>query len=206
MVAIVAVASILTIFSLMFTKTLWSDQTFQSKLITADQTAANQLNANSKAADQLETAYNNFENKTTNIIGGSNTGTGSNQGDNAKIVLDALPSQYDFPALASSIQKITSILNIPVTSITGTDNESTQANVAPSANPVPVAIPFSFTVSDSNYGSIKNLLTLLEESIRPIQILNLQISGSENSMNLSVQAQTYYQSGKIMSISKETIN
>ncbi len=204
-VVVIGIAAILTVFSLMFTKTLLAEQSFQSRLIHADEVANSQLETNTRLADQLTVAYNNFEDQTTNIIGGSNSGTGPQDGSNATIVLDALPSQYDFPALASSMTKILSSLNLSGSSISGVDEETTQGNVQPSSNPQPIAIPFSFEVTGASYTSVQDLIKTLEESIRPIQVQSLTIGGNQTSMQVSIQAQTYFQPSKIMGITKETI-
>jgi hypothetical protein len=206
MVTVVAIAAVLTVFALMFAKTLLSEQSFQSRLIHADETASSQLTADTKAANQLTNYYNYFESHTTNILGGSSTGNGPQDGSNATIILDALPSQYDFPALASSITKIFNYLNLPNNSVSGSDLEATQGNVKASNNPQPIAMPFNFSVSGTSYTSIQDLVKTLEYSIRPIQIESMSISGSQNSMTISVQAQTYYQPGKIMGITNETVN
>lgn len=204
-VATVAIAAVLSIFSLMFAKTLWSQQGFQSRLIHADVLASNQLDSNSKAVNELVNSYDNFESQSTNIIGGNSVGTNPNDGDNGTIVLDALPSEYDFPALASSISKILTGLNLSISAVSGTDNEATLSEVGPSPDPQSTAIPFTFTVTNASYTSIQDLFKNLENSIRPIQVQSIQLTGSDTAMTVDVVAQTYYQPGKTMSITKETI-
>ena len=108
--------------------------------------------------------------------------------------------------MASSITKIFNYLNLPNNSVSGSDLEATQGNVKASNNPQPIAMPFNFSVSGTSYTSIQDLVKTLEYSIRPIQIESMSISGSQNSMTISVQAQTYYQPGKIMGITNETVN
>jgi hypothetical protein len=206
MVTVVAIAAVLTVFALMFAKTLISEQSFQSRLIHADETANSQLTTDTKAANQLTNYYNYFESHTTNILGGSSTGNGPQDGSNATIILDALPSQYDFPALASSVTKIFNYLNLPNNSVTGNDEEATQGSVKASNKPQPIAMPFSFSVEGTSFTSVQDLIKTLEESIRPIQIQSMTITGSQNAMSITAQAQTYYQPGKIMGITKETIN
>lgn len=204
-VTIVAVASVLTIFSLVAAKALWADQSFQSRLIHAKEQARNQLEANAQAVDQLMASYKDFEGKTTNIIGGSSTGNGPNDGDNASIVLDALPSQYDFPALTSSIEKIAGNLNLSIGDISGTDDEVNQQSTQASDSPQPVAMPFEFTIKSTDFAGAQNLLSVLERSIRPVQIQTLTLKGTDKQLDVTVQAQTYYQPGKVMSIKTETI-
>ena len=72
-------------------------------LAKAKEKAHQQLDKNLKAFDSLVVSYKSFEGKSTNVIGGNASGTGDNDGKNSKIILDALPSSSDFPALTSSI-------------------------------------------------------------------------------------------------------
>lgn len=205
MVTIMAVASFLTVFSLMASHALISQERYQSRVISAKSKALDQLKANVNTVDQLVKSYQSFISTSNNVIGGSADGQGDNDGDNALIVLHALPSEYDFPALTSSLEKILSDRNFKIASISGTDDELTQQQNQSSSNPEPVTMPFNFSVSDANYGSVQSLIDLLQRSIRPIQIDTMTLSGGQNSMQLSVSAHTYYQPEKDLKINKETI-
>jgi len=205
MVAIVAVAAFITVFSLIATKTVLGQNAYQSKVIKAKETAHKQLQANITAANSLVSSYHDFIAPATNIIGGYTTGTGDKDGDNGKIVLDALPSSYDFPALASSLEKILTGQSLKVSSITGTDDQVNQEGNVSSPSPQPVPIPFSFSVSDANYDAIKQLVNTLQLSVRPIQIDTLTITGGGNSMSATVAAHTYYQPAKNLQITKQVV-
>ncbi|HVC36680.1 MAG TPA: hypothetical protein VNE40_04560 [Candidatus Dormibacteraeota bacterium] len=205
MVIVLAVASFLTVFSLVAGRALLSQSTYQSRVIAAKQKAVNQLKINVNTVGQLVNSYDSFVSTPSNIIGGSTNGTGSNDGDNAKIVLDALPSQYDFPALTSSLEKILTDHNFKIDSISGTDDELAQQNNQTSSNPQPIPIPFNFSISQANYSSVQDLISLLQRSIRPIQIDTLTLSGGQNSMQLSVSAHTYYQPEKDLKIKTQVI-
>jgi hypothetical protein len=114
-------------------------------------------------------------------------------GDNAKIVLDALPSVYDFPALISSIEKIAVIDNVPLQSVTGSDDSATQTTAESSAvSSQPTTISFALTTK-LDYNVAKTLTGDLERSIRPVDITTFALDGSGNSLNVSIQANTYYQ-------------
>jgi competence transcription factor ComK len=204
-VVVIAVASFVTVFCLVASRAVWSQTRYQARVTTASEKAHQQLDKNIKAFDNLVTSYKKFDSSPTNIIGGVNGGAGDNDGDNAKIILDALPSTYDFPALTSSLEKILTANNFSITSISGTDDQVNQQKNTSSPNPQPVSMPFSFSVDNSNYASVILLITKLQQSIRPIQIDSINLSGGASSMTLTVTAHTYYQPEKALSITKQVI-
>jgi Tfp pilus assembly protein PilO len=124
-------------------------------------------------------------------------------GDNAKIILDALPSKYDFPALTTSLEKLALSQGVNIESMTGTDDEVAQTDSA-SSTPVPIAMPFQITVT-GNYASIQKVVKAFEKSIRPIQIQTLQLTGSDQKMQMNITAQTYYQPEKTLNIKREVV-
>ncbi len=205
MVAIVAAASFITIFCLVAAKAVWSQNGYQARVTSAKEKAHQQLLKNLSAYDSLTTSYRAFVSTPNNVIGGNSNGTGDNDGDNAKIILDALPPSYDFPALTSSIEKILTDRSFKVTSITGTDDQVNQQNNGSSPNPVAVNMPFSFTVDNANYAAVGQLITSLQNSIRPIQIDSINLSGGASNMSLTVNAHTYYQPGKSVNITKKVV-
>lgn len=204
-VAVAGVAGFITMFSLVASQALWSQNSYLSRVIDKKSAADKQLQANLKASDSLVSAYQQFVSQPTNAIGGSSQGTGQNDGDNGKIVLDALPSSYDFPALTSSIQKILTDRNLNVTSITGTDDQVAQQTAASSPTPQPVPMSFSFVVSGANYNSVQDVINALGNSIRPIQIDSMAISGGNTNMQLTVMAHTFYQPPKSVNIKSEVV-
>lgn len=205
MVGIVAGAAFVTVFCLFAAKTVWSQNGYQAKVINQKQAALNQLKKNIVTFTDLRRHYGAFNETATNVLGGTNAGTGDNDGNNSKIILDALPSKYDFPALTSSLEKILTDSGAKIGSITGTDDQLNQQNSLSSSSPTAVPIPFTFSISGANYASVQDLITKLEHSIRPIQVDTLQISGGQDSMTLTVSAHTYYQAGKDVSITKKVV-
>jgi Tfp pilus assembly protein PilO len=194
----------IVIFSLLACKSLLGQVGFNNRLATTQQTALNQLKTDVAAKNNLESSYAAFVAPGQNIIGGSSTATGQNDGNNAQIVLDALPSKYDFPALVTSMQNLLSRESVKIDSIGGTDEQLTQQTNASAASPAPVPIPISFAV-DGPYQSIENVINDIQNNIRPIQIQSLAISGDESDIQLNVTAQTYYQPEKVFSITQETV-
>lgn len=205
MVIVTAVAAFVTVFCVVASHSLLGEVNYQNRVTGAKQKALTQLKSDATAESSLVSSYKSFVGKPTNIIGGSSTGGGNNAGDNGVIILDALPSQYDFPGLTSSLEKVFSSLNVTVSSISGTDDEVAQLSNTASATPQPVSIPFSFTITNANYASIQNLLTTLQSSIRPIQIDTMTLSGGASNMQLTVNAHTFYQPAKNFKVTTEVV-
>jgi hypothetical protein len=204
MVGIVAGAAFVTVFCLIASKAVFSTNQYQGKLTKEKEKAHQQLQTNLNAFNSLVKSYNGFDNKDTNIIGGSKSGTGDNDGSNSKIILDSLPSSYDFPALTSSLEKILNDRHLTIGGITGSDDISQQANLL-SPTPIATPIPFTVSISSANYSSVQDLVKALQNSIRPIQIDSMDLSGGANDMTATISAHTYYQPAKSVNISEKEV-
>lgn len=203
MFASIAIAAFLVIFCLVSANTLISQANYQNKIISAKGQAVDQLQDNLEARDSLVTSYKAFVDTQTNVLGGNPTGAGPLDGDNAKLVLDALPSKYDFPALATSLEQMINSQNLQIQSIAGTDQEVEQQKDA-AGNPAPVAMPFEVQVTGS-YDAIQGLVGLMDRSIRPFQIQTMELSGSQSTMMATITAVTYYMPEKSFNVSTEVI-
>lgn len=199
-----SIAAFMVVFTLVASKTLISQAMYQNRVISAKKTAVAQLKTDISSTSNLVTAYKAFVSTPQNVIGGDPNGSGPKDGDNGKIVLDALPSKYDFPALATSLEALLTSQNVQIQSISGTDQEVAQQNDESSSNPQPVAMPFQISVSGS-YQSIQNLVGAFNSSIRPFQVQTMLMSGNDSNMTLTMTAQTYYQPEKVFSVSKEEV-
>lgn len=202
-VAVVSIAAFLTIFSLVATKVLVSQIAYQNRLIGKKQQAEKTLKENVKTAGQLKSSYDAFAGTTQNVIGGLSTGSGTNDGANPKIILDALPSSYDFPALTTNLELLAT-QNAKLTSITGTDDEVAQGANTSSSNPVAVPMPFELTVT-GNYDQIQKMVSATERSIRPIKYNTMEVSGQKDDLKLHVTAETYYQPAKSLKMEMEVV-
>jgi hypothetical protein len=103
MVIATGIAAFVFVFSAVASKALFSQASYQNRVITQKKKALSTLNGDISAVSTLKSSYKSFIGTPRNVLGGNPTGTGDQDGDNAKIVLDALPSKYDFPALATSV-------------------------------------------------------------------------------------------------------
>lgn len=201
-VIVVLIATFVTVFSLTASKSLFGQLQYQSKVIEKKETAKKQILASVMARDKLVEQYASFVGTQSNVIGGSATGTGDRDGDSGKIILDALPSKYDYPALTTSLEKLTSNSGLTIDSISGTDDEVNQAVTG--ATPQPVDMPFTLSFSGNNK-STQDFLDVLQRSIRPVQIQQVTFSGTDDKLVTSLTAKTYYQPEKTFKVKSEVV-
>ncbi len=204
MVVATAVAAFVVVFSLFAGKALLNQAAYQNRVISGKKKALSQLKADLNARDSLVTAYKSFVATPQNVLGGNPTGNGPQDGDNARITLDALPSKYDFPALTTSLEKLIGDQQLQIINITGTDDEVAQSSNQSSGSPQPVSIPFQVQVSGS-YQSVQNLLSVFSRSIRPIQVQNVELTGTDSNMVATIVAQTFYQPEKNLTIKTQVV-
>lgn len=197
----ITVTIFVVVFSLVASKALYSQMRYQSKVISKKQATLKQIETNKKEVAKLNTAYEEFSSDVSNILGGNPKGGGDRDGDNARIILDALPSKYDYPALLTSLNKLASTGGFKLTSLTGTDDEVNQTAVKDSPTPAPLDMPFSAEATIGQSDGVK-FLQLFEKSIRPINISKVSVQGSDASLKVSVQAKTYFQPEKKLNVTE----
>lgn len=203
-VGALAISSFIFVFSLVASRALLSQRAYQSRVLTKKVQARDQLKANLATTQNLMNSYKDFVSTTANVLGGNPAGTADKDGDNAKIVLDALPSKYDFPALTASLEKLLTQNNMKINGITGTDDEVNQAKTQSSNKPAPVEMPFQIDVSGT-YAADQTIIGVFESSIRPFYITTLSFSGSNQELQLTMTAKTYYQPQKNLMIRTEVV-
>lgn len=208
MMAIIIAASVVTIFCLVSSKALLSHAAYQRKVVNANHAAVKQLQSNVTAANQLVQQYTKvFEGASPqNIIGGQNDTSPTAQppnGDNARVVLDALPSTYDFPALLSSVSKILAGDSIANQQVSGTD-DSASINNSSTTSPTPQPIQLNIS-GTGTYISVQAFITDLERSIRPFDVTSVQLSGPQNQLNFSITVTTYFQPAKSLTYTTKEI-
>lgn len=201
-VTVVAIACFVTVFSLVASKSFLSQLSYQNKVISKKEDAKKELAASIQARDKLVSQYKLFVGSETNIIGGAASGTTDRDGDNAKIVLDALPSKYDYPALATSLEKLMTASGLTISNIGGTDDEVAQA--AAKATPSAVDVPFTLSFSGSSQ-STQDFLGVMQRSIRPIQVQQITFSGNDSKLTTAITAKTYYQPEKTFKVNKQVV-
>jgi hypothetical protein len=135
-----------------------------------------------------------FENSSESAIGTADK--------NSKIVLDALPSKYDFPALATSLEALIAGSGGTINNITGKDNEADAEQN--SANPTTIEIPFEITAR-GNFASNLKLIQDMERSIRPFKITAFELTGSDANLEAKITAVTYYQPEKRLEVEQKIV-
>jgi hypothetical protein len=151
----VVIATIVSVFCLTSAKVLLNQALYQRRVINARNASAAQIETDIKNADSLTTQYKTvfLGSGSQNIIGGLVQGTKSGEGDNGKIVLDALPTTYDFPALLTSMSNLLATDGVGTQSIGGSD-QATTINSGPTYNPKTDKINLTISGSTS-YPSIR---------------------------------------------------
>lgn len=200
----VAVAAFVVTFSIVASKALLDQRAYQARVIQKKELARDTLNDNIAAVETLNSSYQEFANAEVNVLGGNPNGKGDKDGENPRIVLDALPSKYDFPALTTSIEKLLKDNNYTITQITGTDEEVNQAANQGSDAPTPVEMPFTVEVA-SSAGGAKRMVQLFERSIRPFQVQKLQVTGEGGSLNVTITGKSYFQPAKQLNVRNEVV-
>ena len=205
-VGAIALTCFIVIFSIVAGRALLQQRAYQARVIAKKELARNTLEENSKNVETLKTQYQAFVTNPTNIINGSSQGTGDRDGDNAKIILDALPSKYDFPALATSFEKIMSNKGFEFAGISGKDDELSESKKGEAITPTPTAIAFGLSASFATIGKVNDMLSILENSIRPMRVRVITVqAGQGSAVSVSVKGETYYQATKKLGVTEEVV-
>jgi Tfp pilus assembly protein PilO len=188
-----SIASFIVVFCLISANSLYSRINYQNKVIKLRNSAATQLESNVSSVNSLVSSYNKFEAQNPSVVGPAK---------NSIMVLDALPSKYDFPALVTSLSFLMKQSGLTVNSINGTDAEISAVQTSPN----PTLIPINFSISGTgSYGSVSAFLKNIEKSIRPIIINNVSFTGSDTKLTVTIRASTYYQPEKIFKITNSLV-
>jgi hypothetical protein len=205
----VIVATLLSVFCLFSVKNLVAKSIYQGRVISARHKSADQIKTDIRNANTLVAQYKDvfIGDNGQNIIGGKNDANVyaiPPNGDNGRIVIDALPTSYNFPALLTSLQQMMNSNNLGSQSIGGTDQTATADN-SPSGSPKPVNMDMIVS-GTGTYTNAAHFIHDLERSIRPFDITSLSLSGNESSLIVNLNVTTYYQPSKTVSITSKEIH
>ncbi len=182
--AVVAIAAVVVSFCIVLLNILWGTSKYNTRVHSAQEEVRDVLTQNLEVVPDLQESFKNLE------IGGEIIGNQPADKENSEVVLDALPSKFDFPALVSSINNLAETTSVKLKSFQGTDVGA--AAVQKNNQPTPIEIPFDIEVEGS-YDAVKKFLKGVEDSIRPIEVSVIDISGSDKNLRVNVTALTYYQ-------------
>lgn len=184
---VVAIAAVIVMFSIISMRFLWEKKSYNDRVITAKTTARDGLETNIANLDKLSEQFPQLEDSAST---------------DAKTILHALPPVYDYAALASSIDYLASLSGVKSNTSVGDDISASAVNSATVSQPV--EIPLNLQVS-GNYDSIKAYIQNLEKSIRPIHIKNVAFTGTNNELQVTIQAVTYYQPARSLDVLRSSI-
>lgn len=196
---LVSIAAVIVVAALMISKGLWTQASYLGKVADKKEAAVKQLEANKEAVSSLSDAYEDFISQNPNLLLGDPKGQGERDGANDALILDALPSKYDFPAVTSSVEKL--LTGYSINGIEGTDDSlNQQASVTAGATEIPFEVEIQ-----TNYDGFKNLITAFNKSIRPFQISKLELSGTNAQLTINLTAKTYYQPELGLQVTEEIV-
>ncbi len=183
---IVIIASVVVSASLIGTKILWAQRSYQAQIIDAKNEANETLESNIAAVEELGKSFDELEKSDIT----------------SSLVLDALPSKYDFPALVTTMEKLATLSGVEMLSFVGDDLTASSVNTE--GQPSPVPMPFSVRVGGS-YTNIKRFVTNMQKSIRPFNFEEMKIEAGESGVEVDFKMTTYYMPAKSLEIRKRSI-
>lgn len=137
----------------------------------------------------------------------------SEENQAVQVILDALPSEANSPALGASLQNklLTGINGLTIESlqvdpVQGVEILAEDASVedASASGDGANQITFQFSLSGSPE-ALKQVLTNLERSIRAIDILTLRIESQGANQLMSVQARAFYEPARVLELKDKVV-
>lgn len=207
--AMVIIATVIVVFCLVSAKALLAQGAYQRRVVNAKQDTVDTLKKNIDASESLVGGYDIFASSKTNALGGNGQAAASAlppDGPNSRIVLDALPSNYDFAALVSSLTFLLTANQIQEGSVTAIDES---ANNTPDklTSTSPVTIAGLQLGGKSSVNNLYTMLTNIEDSIRPLNVQKLDLTLDESSGNYSasITLDTYFQPAKKVTVTNKVV-
>jgi hypothetical protein len=192
----IAIAAVAVSFCVATGQYLFGRWVHNNKVIAAKNEASDTLSRNIVNSKELK------QNVDALVASQALASVKTNEADqNAKSVLDALPTTFDSAALGTSLQQ--AILNRSGVAI---ENLTVPQDVPAEQllTSTPQEMQFSFVISGS-YPQIQSAILDIERTIRPIKILTMNLTGSDTNLRASVEAATYYQPAKSVTLGEEVI-
>lgn len=131
-----------------------------------------------------------------------------------QVILDALPSSANSPALGASLQNKLlagidglTVESLQIDSVVGVEvlsNESVQDASATESDSEFNQITFQFSVTGSQE-ALRSVLLNLERSIRTIDVLSLRIESQESTQLMTVQARAFYEPAKKIELGTKVV-
>lgn len=194
----VAIAAVALSFCVATGQYLFTKWDYNNKVLGAKYQAAQTLANNLTNAEELKKEIDSL------VANQDLASVKTNPDDpNTKSILDALPTELDSAALATSLQQV--ILNrsgVSIEAISVPPDAETISEETASSDPQ--EIKFSFVVNGT-YDKVQALVKDLERTIRPMKILNMSLTGSDANLRGSFDLVTYFQPAKTVSLKEEVV-
>lgn len=201
-VSVTALAAFILVFTGFAVHAMLNIRDYQVRVIDQKEETRDILIDNLDVAQTINQSYQAFVAPPENIIGGARDGESAQDGDNARLILDALPSQYDFPALITSIEAMLESEGVTIGGITGTDQELSSSDAA-SDDPIP--IPFGFSAT-GDYEQTQSLVDSMQQSIRPLRFQRIDIrADSSDNIRLDGTLSTFFQPEKVFRVERQNL-
>jgi len=184
---VVAIAAVIVMFSVISIRFLWERKSYNDRVITAKTMARTNIESNTNNLKKLSEQFPQLD---------------TSASTNASVILHALPPTYDYAALASSIDFLATVSGVSSDTSIGEDISATAVQFATTSSPVEIPITTSVT---GNYASVKEYISNLEKSIRPIKVNSVTYSGTNASLQATVDAVTYYQPARSLDVLRSPI-
>ena len=203
----VAAGSVIVAFALVGSIFLSKQIIFNQKVLIEDNKTAGILTKNIANAKTLDSSVNDLRADPTL----SQVPASSDSSNNLDKVLDALPYEGDWVGLGSSLQStLLSGISIDTLSVDSTTDPTGTTDSGVDVSDVPTvgdALPITFTFKVSGSDTdLKALLSRLNNSIRPIKILNMKLEAAgPDRIDATVQAVTYYQLEQTFQLQQEVV-
>lgn len=183
----VAVASVVVVFCLVSIRFLWIQLQYNTRVINEKTISRDRLTANVSSLRNLAQQLPELE---------------KNPLANESAILHALPPQYDYAGLVSSVNFLARESNVTLVGGIGDDQSTTTESS--SSSPQPVEISTNITVK-GRPANIKKFLETLERSTRIFKISSLDVTGSNNELTATITAATFYQPAVNLDVPTEEI-
>lgn len=156
------------------------------------------LATTSSTIDKNINAYDGLKASVVKLVADSNLNS-LKKGENStalQVVIDALPTEENRSALATSMQtEVLGPAGVTINSFSVTDTDTDTDGGAAIAGTDASAFDFSFSITGT-YAQVQQAIKNMERSIRPITIEIISVQGTSDKLDANITATTYYQSAK----------
>lgn len=182
----VAIAAVVVMFSIVSIRFLWNQKRYNDRVITAKTEARDAINSNIENLEALSEQFADLK-----------------EGNpSAETILHALPPNYDYAALATSINFLTRNAGVSFQGSIGQDESAAAIKSAHVSTPVEIPVVIEVTGS---YNEVSSFIEDLENSIRPFHILGVDYSGTNSNLTANINTVTYYQPVRSLDVVKEEL-